>query len=281
VPAYVVVEISVQDAETYERYKELAPPSIAKHGGRYLVRGGATRPLEGDWRPSRFVVLEFPSTGDAERWWSSPEYADAKALRHASARSSMLLAEGVEPGALADGFGDHEGRPGPDEYGAFYAAYVADVPAGGIVALLARQVEDTCRLLEGLPDSRAEHAYAPGKWTIKEVVGHLVDSERVFSYRALRFARGDGAELPGFDEKHYVPAGEFGDRSLASLLDELRTVRRSTVALLGNLPSGAWLRKGIASGHPVSVRAIACIIAGHELHHRRILEERYLVDAPA
>jgi hypothetical protein len=171
---------------------------------------------------------------------------------------------------------DYEDRPGPDEFGAFYAGYVARVPKGGIVDLLARQVEDTCRLLEGLPESRAEHAYAPGKWTIKEVVGHLADSERVFSYRALRFARGDGAELPGFDEKLYVPAGQFGARSLGSLLDELRAVRRSTVRLLASLPAEAWLRSGVASGHPVSVRALACITAGHELHHRAILEERYL-----
>jgi uncharacterized protein (DUF1330 family) len=97
-PAYVVVQIDVQDAATYERYKALAPASIAAHGGRYLVRGGATRPLEGAWNPARFVILEFPTAEAAEGWWASADYAEAKALRHASARSEMLLAEGL-PGA--------------------------------------------------------------------------------------------------------------------------------------------------------------------------------------
>lgn len=94
-PAYVVVEIAVHDAHTYERYKQLAPPSIAAYGGRYIVRGGATETLEGEWSPPRFVILEFPSVERARAWWSSPEYAAAKALRHASARSRMLLVEGL------------------------------------------------------------------------------------------------------------------------------------------------------------------------------------------
>jgi len=169
-------------------------------------------------------------------------------------------------------------RPGPDEYAPFYAGYVARVPAGGLVELLARQVVDTRRLLDGLSSTEAEYAYAPGKWTIKEVVGHVADGERVFAYRALRFARGDATELPGFDENRYVPAGRFGDRSLGDLLDELGAVRDATVRLLAGLPAEAWERRGVASGSEVSVRALACVIAGHELHHRSILEERYGVD---
>ncbi|NVJ23141.1 MULTISPECIES: DUF1330 domain-containing protein [Myxococcus] len=94
-PAYVVVEVSVHDVQTYERYKQLAPPSIAHYGGRYLVRGGATEALEGSWQPPRFVLLEFPSVEQARAWWSSPEYAAAKALRHVSAHTMMLLMDGV------------------------------------------------------------------------------------------------------------------------------------------------------------------------------------------
>jgi uncharacterized protein (DUF1330 family) len=96
-PAFVCVQIEIRDPAAYERYKELAPPSIAAHGGRYVVRGGATETLEGDWRPPRFVILEFPTMDDARRWWASPEYAEAKALRHASARSEMLLVDGLAP----------------------------------------------------------------------------------------------------------------------------------------------------------------------------------------
>lgn len=170
---------------------------------------------------------------------------------------------------------DYDGRPDPDEYAPFYAGYVARVPPGGLVSLLERQVDDTRRLLEGLTDEQAEYAYAPGKWTIKEVVGHVADAERVFAYRALRFGRGDAVELPGFDETRYVRAGAFGHRSLPDLLDELAAARHATVRLLAGLPPEAWVRRGVASGHVVSVRALACIAAGHERHHRAILEERY------
>lgn len=176
---------------------------------------------------------------------------------------------------------DYEGRPGADEYAPYYQPYVALVPEGGIVGILARQIDETIALFSGLTEAQADHAYAEGKWTIKEVVGHLSDSERVFAYRALRFARGDTTELAGFDENVYVPAGEFGGRPFTELLEELMVVRRATVALLGGLPEAAWTRRGRASGTEVSVRALATIIAGHELHHRAILSERYLPGIPA
>lgn len=175
---------------------------------------------------------------------------------------------------------DYEGRPGADEFAPYYRPYVALVPEGGIVGILARQIDETVALLSGLTEAQAEHAYAEGKWTIKEVVGHLTDSERVFAYRALRFARGDATELASFDENAYVPGGEFGARPFAELLDELQIVRRATVALLGGLPEAAWTRRGRASGVEVSVRALATIIAGHELHHRAILTDRYLPGIP-
>lgn len=169
----------------------------------------------------------------------------------------------------------YEKRPAPGEYASYYGPYVARVPEGDPVALLEQQLDDTCRLLSGLSDAQADHAYAPGKWTVKEVVGHITDAERVFAYRVMRFGRGDTTDLAGFDENAYVPAGAFAARSLASLVEEFAAVRRATIALLRNLPDEAWLRQGTANGYPVSVRALAYIIAGHELHHRAILEERY------
>jgi len=172
---------------------------------------------------------------------------------------------------------DHGARPAADEYAPDYESYIARVPAGGVVAVLARQLADTRALLAGVPEALADHAYAPGKWTIKEIVGHTTDMERIFAYRALRFARGDTTELPGYDAEAYVPAGRFGERTLASLMEELESVRQSTVLLLAGLPAQAWLQRGVADGQEVSVRALACIIAGHEQHHRAVLEERYLV----
>lgn len=176
--------------------------------------------------------------------------------------------------------GEYRNRPEAGEYGPFYAGYVARVPAGDIVSVLQRQIGETRALLEEVGEGRAGYAYAPGKWTVKEVVGHLADAERVSSYRALRFARGDKIELPGFDENAYVPAGGFARRSLRSLLEELEAVRAATVALFHGLPEEAWLRRGVANRNAVTVRALAWIIAGHELHHREVLETRYLAEGP-
>ena len=131
-------------------------------------------------------------------------------------------------------------------------------------------------LLSGVPESRGSFAYAPGKWTLKEVVGHMADAERVFSYRALRIARGDTMPLHGFDEQAWVPNAGANARTLADLLGELRVVRASTLALLRHLPPESTSRVGTASDRPVSVRAVAWIIAGHERHHLGIIRERYL-----
>ncbi len=169
-----------------------------------------------------------------------------------------------------------EKRPGADEYAPFYAGYVARVPEGDIVAVLGAQLGVTRVLLEHVPEERALYAYAPGKWTVKQVVGHLSDTERMLSARALRFARGDSTPVPGFDENAYADEAGSNERSLASLLDDLEATRQATVALLAGLPDHAWIRRGVANGKEVSVRALACIIAGHELHHREILKTRYL-----
>lgn len=167
----------------------------------------------------------------------------------------------------------HSGRPGPEEYSPYYSGYVARVPTGDLVTILASQLDQTLELLNGADGDRK---YADNKWTIREVVGHMADTERVMAYRALRIARGDTTPLPGFDQDQYVPAGEFAGRSLDDLLAELALVRKATVALFTGLPDRAWFRQGTASEAAVTVRGLACIIAGHELHHRVILAERYL-----
>jgi len=170
----------------------------------------------------------------------------------------------------------YEQRPADNEFAPFYKGYVARVPEGDIIAILATQIEDTVMLFRELSDEQALRAYAPGKWTIKEVIGHMSDAERIMSCRALRFARNDATPLPGFDENEYVPAAQSNQRPLPSLLAELTAVRRATVALFAGLPLDAWTRSGAANQNNVSVRALANIIAGHELHHRSIVSERYL-----
>lgn len=166
--------------------------------------------------------------------------------------------------------------PAASEHAPYYGRYISRVPSGDIIATLEREGEETSRLLNGLSQEQADFRYAPGKWSIKEVIGHLTDAERIFSYRALRFARGDDTPLAGFDENDYAPAGEFGGRSLEDLVADLRAARASTVALFRGLPATAMTRGGEASGARVTVRALAWITAGHELHHVTILRERYL-----
>lgn len=171
-------------------------------------------------------------------------------------------------------------RPADDEFAPFYADYVARVGDGDLIAILRAQLDGTVALIRAL-EGRADHAYAPGKWTVKEVILHLCDAERVFACRALRIARGDTTPLPGFDEAAYAPESGAADRSIDGLVAELRAVRGATLALLEGLPAVAWTRGGTASGAVVSVRAIAAILAGHELHHCAILRERYMAPAGA
>lgn len=175
----------------------------------------------------------------------------------------------------------YTGRPTTDEYGDHQAGYIARVPAGDIVAILETQIQGTRALLDGLDDEAANGAYAPGKWTVKDVVGHLADADRILSARALRIARGDTTPIPGWEQDDYVATAGATARSLPDLLDDLATARASTVAMLRSLPADAWTRRGSAGGTTISVRAVACVIAGHELHHRAILETRYLGAAGA
>jgi hypothetical protein len=167
-------------------------------------------------------------------------------------------------------------RPAPDEYVPYFGGYIGEVPPGDVLEILERQMVETQDLLRSLPASRAMHRYAPGKWSIKEVVGHLSDTERIFTYRALCFSRGERAPLPGFAEDEYVAAAGFDTRSLADLARELETVRAATLTLFRGLSDELLLRRGTANAKPYTVRAIAFIIAGHERHHVRVLRERYL-----
>jgi hypothetical protein len=166
--------------------------------------------------------------------------------------------------------------PEATEYAPYYERYVSLVPRGGIVATLAEQLDSTLALLGGIEASKAGYRYAPDKWSIKELAGHVIDGERIFAYRALRFARNDRTELPGFEQDDYVRHAGFDARSLDDIVREFEFVRRANLLMLKNLDAAAWQRRGIASGAEVSVLALAYIMAGHERHHMEILRTRYL-----
>jgi hypothetical protein len=169
------------------------------------------------------------------------------------------------------------GRPGSSEIASHAKAYVDLVPEADIVETLSRGMEATLQSLNSVDDRFAsDFVYAPGKWTIKQVIGHLIDAERIFSYRALHIARGDTSPLPGFEQDDYVRAADSNGRPLTDLITELRNVRQSTLMLLRGLPQEAWMRQGRVSDWNLSVRGIAFTLAGHELHHAAILRERYL-----
>jgi len=166
-------------------------------------------------------------------------------------------------------------RPLPDEYAPHYVPYVSAGPDGDITDTLASQGEALVARLKHLSDEQGAHAYGPGKWSVKEVICHITDAERIFAYRMLRMGRGDSTPLASFDENAYAAASAAGDRTLDSLLGEFAAVRGATLALLRGLPDAAWARRGTASGKEVTVRGVAWIAAGHALHHARILAERY------
>lgn len=167
-------------------------------------------------------------------------------------------------------------RPEPTEYAEFYAGYVNRVPDGDILTLLSSELDRTSSLLRGLTPEQASHRYADEKWSVKEVVGHVIDAERMFGYRAHCFARCDPAHLPGFDQMDYAASSNADRRSMEDLVDELRAVRQSHVALFRGLDGAMWSHRGIGSDCEFTVLALAYIIVGHELHHRSVIEERYL-----
>ena len=170
-------------------------------------------------------------------------------------------------------------RPEANEYAPYYEKYISLVAGDDATSALEMQHGRTMKLFEGRSERDGNFRYAPDKWTVKEVLGHITDAERIFTYRALRIARGDRTPLPGFEQDDYVKSGGFGERTLSSLVEEFASVRRASLAFFRSLDKEAWIRRGTASNNEVSVRALAFITAGHELHHAKILEERYFPSA--
>lgn len=167
------------------------------------------------------------------------------------------------------------GRPADTEFATFYAGYVALVPEDDILAVLEAQADDFRKLSAGAAAGRESFRYAPDKWSARQVVGHITDGERVFGHRLFCFSRGEQAPLPSFDQNAYVAQSAYDRVPLGELADELVTVRRGNLAVLRRLDAEAWDRVGTASGKPVSVRALAYVMAGHPRHHVAVLRERY------
>jgi DinB superfamily len=171
-------------------------------------------------------------------------------------------------------------KPDPNEYAPYYETYISLVKANDVVGALETQRLQMVQLFAARSERDGNFRYALDKWTVKEVLGHINDTERIFAYRALRIARGDQTPLSGFEQDDYVRSGAFNDRTLVALAEEFTHVRNATIALFRSLPKDAWTRRGIANKNEVTVRALAFIVAGHELHHRLILEERYFPAIP-
>ena len=167
-------------------------------------------------------------------------------------------------------------RPQASEYAPHYDRYISLIEGDDILTVLDQQRGQMVQLLCGLSEADGDFRYAPDKWSVKEVLGHICDTERIFAYRALRISRADATPIEGFEQDDYVRNGPFAHRPISDAIEDNIAVRRATISLLRNLEEPAWSRGGIANKNEITVRAIAYSIAGHELHHRRILEQKYL-----
>jgi uncharacterized damage-inducible protein DinB len=166
-------------------------------------------------------------------------------------------------------------KPQPDEFVPYYNTYISKVPDGDVIGFLERSKDSTYQLFNNLTDEQANYAYSEGKWTLKEALGHIIDTERVFAFRAFCYSR-EFVEFPGFDQDIYVANSTFNSRSIQDLAAEFKAVRESNLFFIKALTDDQLNRKGIASGNPATVRAMIYMIAGHELHHVDIVKERYL-----
>ncbi len=166
-------------------------------------------------------------------------------------------------------------RPEPGEYAAYYGRYISLMSGSDILGTLDVQRREMLILLSGRDESDGDFRYAPNKWSAKEVLGHVCDTERIFAYRMLRFSRADRTPIEGFEQDDYVRNGPFAKIAFSEVIEDYIAVRRATLTLLRNLDEQAWKCRGMANKNEVTVRALAYITAGHELHHRRILEEKY------
>ncbi|GAB4258072.1 MAG: DinB family protein [Saprospiraceae bacterium] len=167
-------------------------------------------------------------------------------------------------------------RPDTSEYAPYYHTYISKVPGDDLLQALEQSMNETLSFFRAIPSGKWEHRYAPDKWTIKEVLQHLIDGERVFAYRALAIARGDKTSLPGFDENEYAANGNANQLSPEALLAEYESVRKATLSLFRNMSEDASRIIGTANNNPTSARALGFCIAGHEQHHREVVAERYL-----
>ena len=165
--------------------------------------------------------------------------------------------------------------PETTEYLPYYGKYISLVAGGDILTSLQEQINQTAKIFTAVSEEQGDYRYAPGKWSVKEVLGHLIDTERIMAYRALRIARNDRIPMEGFEQDDYVRHGPFGHCRLPDLVEEYACVRQASVCLFRSLDQGSWLRRGVANKAEITVRALAYIIAGHELHHRKILKEQY------
>lgn len=172
------------------------------------------------------------------------------------------------------------GRPESTEYAPYYASYVRLIDTPDVLTALEEQRDSIITFLRGLPATAADHRYAPGKWTVKEVVGHVIDTERIFACRALSFARRDRTRLPGFEQDEYVAAGGFTAREMVSLIDEFDHMRLANLALFRSFDEATWSERGIANEVEFSVRAIAFVLVGHAAHHMEVIRNRYLGEQP-
>lgn len=158
-------------------------------------------------------------------------------------------------------------RPSTNDYAEYFGRYISKVPAGDLLAIYELQLAEFPALLARVSQERSTYRYAPGKWSVREVVGHVIDTERVFTYRATHFSRSDPSPLPSFDQEHWTPLGEYDSRPLADLVEEWIAVRRNSLALLRGLPAAALARRGVASENPFSTLAMLCLIPGHVQYH--------------
>lgn len=199
--------------------------------------------------------------------------------RFGGAEKGHVIIRGAAAAANGDGFDTMLSmtKPEKSEYDPYYEKYVSLVPDADVVAVLASQPTELQDIFVALPEEKGTYAYAEGKWSLKEVISHLIDGERIFAYRALRISRGDETPIEGFEQDGYIENSHANDRSFGDLLEEFNLLRRANLLLFHNLRDDGWSRLGTASGAGVSVRALAHIMAGHVLHHVNVLRGRYLV----
>ncbi len=244
--------------------RDLAPALEALRGARATTVQLLEHMTEGDWRRAgTHSEVGAYSCEDWLRIYAAHAHGHADQLRALRA----VLSRKTRSNTM---------KPEANEYAPYYGKYVELVPDGDIAATLRTQGAQTLTLLRTLPEEQGSHAYAPGKWTIKQLLGHVIDTERIFSYRTLCVGRNDQTPLPGFEQDDYVAGTDFNARTLASLADEFAAVRQATVHLCQHFSAAEWQRRGTASAKEITARALAHIIAGHELYHVDILKTRYL-----